>query len=191
MKILGGTLRGRVLHSGPKSAHLRPILARIKKSVFDIIRPYLPGSRFLDIYAGTGSVGLEALSEGAAHAVFLEKDRRSASLIRQNIVHLKVDKQADVFGLDVAGNLSSLPKPFDIVFLGPPYVDEAKAMLNLTGPTLEQIRKYELLAPQGFVIAQHHKKEIVTDSEAWLVKREERYGDSVVTFLKLRSAGPE
>ena len=191
MKILGGTLRGRVLESGPKSAHLRPILARIKKSVFDIIRPYLPGARFLDVYAGTGSVGLEALSEGASRAVFLEKDRRSASLIRENIAKLKLDNQAEVYGLDAAGNLSSLPKPFDIVFMGPPYVDEAKTMLNLTAPTLEQIRKYELLAPQGFVIAQHHKKEIVTDSDAWLVKREERYGDSIVTFLKLRSAGPE
>ena len=71
MKIQGGRARGRVLHTGPKNPALRPILARVKKSVFDIIRPRITGARFLDIFAGTGSVGLEAISQGAAFCAFV------------------------------------------------------------------------------------------------------------------------
>jgi 16S rRNA (guanine966-N2)-methyltransferase len=186
MRILGGTARGRVLRTGPKSPHLRPILARVKKSIFDIIRPRLAGARFLDIVAGTGAVGLEALSQGASHACFLEKDRRSSALIRENLAHLKMEDRATVFGLDVMANLSSLPGPFQLIFLGPPYKDDVKAPLALTMPTLEQIRRYSLLAPRGLVIAQHQKKEPVGDNEHWLLRRQEHYGDTWVSFFEAK-----
>ena len=187
MKILGGTARGRTLRSGPKSPHLRPILARVKKSVFDIIRPRLTGARFLDIFAGTGAVGLEALSQGASHAVFIEKDRRSAALIRENLTLLRMEDRADVFGLDAGGNLSSLPGPFDIVFMGPPYKDDEKKPLELVMPTLQQLLTYRLVGKNGLVIAQHQKKERVAETHDWSLKRQERYGDTLVTFFEPRT----
>jgi 16S rRNA (guanine966-N2)-methyltransferase len=187
MRVLGGTARGRVLRTGPKSPHLRPILARVKKSLFDIIRPRLQGARFLDIFAGTGSVGIEALSQGAARAVFLEKDRRSGSVLRENLALLHMEDRGTAYSIDASGNLSGLPKPFDIIFMGPPYVDDEKKPLALVTPTLEQIRAYGLLAPNGVVIAQHHKKETVAATDAWELTRQERYGDTMLSFLRART----
>ncbi|MBV9080427.1 MAG: 16S rRNA (guanine(966)-N(2))-methyltransferase RsmD [Elusimicrobia bacterium] len=187
LKILAGTARGRVLRSGPKSPHLRPILARVKKSVFDILTPRMAGSRFLDIYAGTGAVGLEALSRGASRAVFVERDRRSSDLIRENLKLLGMEDKGAVFGLDAANDLSLLPRPFDLIFMGPPYKDDEKKPLALVAPTLEQIRKNTLLAAGGLIIAQHHRKEEVASTENWDLKRQERYGDTVVTFFQARS----
>jgi 16S rRNA (guanine966-N2)-methyltransferase len=188
MRVLGGSARGRVLRTGPKSPHLRPILARVKKSMFDIIRPRLTGASFLDIFAGTGAVGIEALSQGAGRAVFLEKDRRSNAVLRENLAMLRMEDRGTAFALDAAGNLSSLPKPFDIIFMGPPYKDDAKVALALVTPTLEQIRTYALLAPGGLVIAQHHKKEIVQENEHWSLTRQERYGDTLLTFFAAKAA---
>ena len=186
MKILGGTARGRILRTGPKNPHLRPILARVKKSVFDIIRPRLGGSRFLDLFAGTGAVGLEALSQGASRAVFVERDRRSAGLIRENLELLHMEDRGDVFGIDAAANLSALPGPFELIFMGPPYKDDEKRPLSLVNPTLNQIHHYRLLTDDGVVIAQHHKKEPVLESEHWAISRQERYGDTFVTFFRAR-----
>ena len=131
-------------------------------------------------------MGLEALSQGAAFAAFLEKDRRSSTLIRENLALLKMEDRAVVFGLDSAANLSSLPKPFDLIFMGPPYKDDLKQPLALTMPTMEQIRKYDLLGADGVVIAQHQKKEPVADNEAWVITRQERYGDTWVSFFRRR-----
>ena len=187
MKILSGSARGRTIRTLPKDPLVRPILARIKKSVFDIIRPRMKGSRFLDLYAGTGAVGLEALSEGAAFVVFVEHDPKCVRVIHENIEHFKFGAQAEVYRLNVMQDLSSLPKPHDLIFMGPPYIDAARNMLALTQPSLDNIHKYNLLAPGGLVIAQHHKKEIVGPSDNWELKRQANYSETVVSFLQLKS----
>jgi len=132
-------------------------------------------------------VGIEALSRGAAKSVFVEQDPVCLNVIRENLDILKLADKAAVYRLNALGDLSPLPKPFDLVFMGPPYKDAAKTMLALTEPTLLNIEKYELLHADGLVIAQHHKKEQVKlINSRWLVVREEAYGDSLVTFLKYR-----
>ncbi|MCG3205491.1 MAG: Ribosomal RNA small subunit methyltransferase D [Elusimicrobia bacterium] len=188
MKILSGTARGRTVRTLPNNPLVRPILARIKKSVFDIIRPRIVGSHFLDLYAGTGSVGLEALSEGASHATFVEQEPKCVRLIHENITLFKFDSQASVFRMSAVGDLSFLPKNFDLIFMGPPYKDAQKNPLALVTPTLENISKYSLLNPKGLVIAQHHKNEKVTSFGPWNLKRQEKYGDTLVTFFTLTPA---
>jgi 16S rRNA (guanine966-N2)-methyltransferase len=184
-KILSGSARGRSLKTLPDHFGVRPILSRIKKSVFDILRPRLIGRRFLDLYAGTGSVGLEALSQGASYCVFVEKDPRCLKILHQNIEILKFEEAAEAVRLDVLGNLSCLGEPFPIIFMGPPYVDEGKKPLALTQPTLENIRRHRILAPHGVIVAQHHKKEPLADlPSGFSLKRREPYGDSLVDFFE-------
>jgi 16S rRNA (guanine(966)-N(2))-methyltransferase RsmD len=149
LKIQSGDARGRSLKTPPKHGSIRPILARIKKSVFDILRPRLLGCRFLDIYAGSGSVGLEALSQGAASAVFIEQDQSNAALVQKNVDALGYTARASVVRASALEDLSFLPRPFEIIFMGPPYKDMEKKMLALTVPTLANITKSGLLAPGG------------------------------------------
>jgi 16S rRNA (guanine966-N2)-methyltransferase len=185
LKILSGHARGRSLQTPPKSAPVRPILARIKKSIFDILQWKIPNCRFLDIYAGTGSVGLEALSRGAASAVFIEQEPLCADLIQKNGASLKFEDRMTIVRSSALDDLSFLPKPFDLIFMGPPYVDIEKKMLALTTPTLANIARSALLAPNGWVLGQHHKKEIIEPLPVGCEKfREKIYGDSVVSFFR-------
>lgn len=185
LKILGGQARGRHLKSLPKTSHLRPILARVKKSLFDILRPNLHGSRFLDLYAGTGAVGLEALSRGAATATFVEYDRPCAQILEENIQNLGFEDRGTVFTQDILSGLTHLPKPYDVIFLGPPYKDLEKGPVFLVTPTLQHIFQAGLLGKKGLVIAQHHKKEpVLLPSGNWTLFRQERYGDTVLSFIK-------
>lgn len=183
MKIIGGQAKGRVLRTPRNNPLVRPILARIKKSLFDILRPRMGGARFLDLYAGTGAVGIEALSQGAKSAAFVEQDSACARLIHENLEQLGLTDQAVVYRLNVTGDLNVLPVPHDIIFMGPPYKDAAKNPLALVHPTLENIGKYKLLADQGLIVAQHHKKEIVASTSEWEMKRQETYGDSLLSFF--------
>src|SRR5690348_6358339 len=94
VRIIGGTSKRQALKSPPSSLGVRPILARIKKSLFDIIRPWLEGSDFLDLYAGSGSVGIEALSRGARFATFVDMNPNCLSIVRQNLTKLKLFDKA-------------------------------------------------------------------------------------------------
>lgn len=165
--------------------HVRPILIRIRKSVFDIISPKMKGCRFLDLFAGMGTVGIEALSRSASSAVFVEMDGRCVKLIRDNLKIFSFEDRGRVFQMNVLKNMPFLPGPFDLIFMGPPYKDEEKNPLKLVAPTLENIDKNNLLAQDGWIIAQHHKKEEMKDVETrFEMFRQEKYGDSFVSFFK-------
>jgi len=145
----------------------------------------MQNARFLDIYAGAGSVGIEALSRGADFVVFIEKDTRSAALIRQNLADFNIQNKAAVFRLDALGDLSMIPGPFSIIFMGPPYKDPEKTPLRMVEPTLANLERHGLLANGGIVVAQHHKKETFKlPGDEWVLAREEKYGDTLVSFIK-------
>src|SRR3989442_10474207 len=114
MRIIAGQARGRRILSVPKSMSVRPISARIRQSLFDIIRPRLSGAVFLDLFAGTGSVGLEALSHGASRAVFVEKDPYCSRLLRENLTTLDYTDRATVISGSVLQALESLGSSFDL-----------------------------------------------------------------------------
>jgi 16S rRNA (guanine(966)-N(2))-methyltransferase RsmD len=132
MRIIAGEFRSRVLKSIPGAA-TRPTTDRLRGTLFDILAPRIAGATFLDAYAGTGAVGMEALSRGAVHAFFLERSRAALEAIRRNVASLGVEARATV----VAGPvLVTLPRQHaDIVFLDPPYELEGEyaAVLELLG----------------------------------------------------------
>jgi 16S rRNA (guanine(966)-N(2))-methyltransferase RsmD len=129
-RIIGGTFRNRPLKS-PKGQQTRPTLAIMRKAVFDILQSDVDGANFLDLYAGSGAMGLEALSRGAAHATFVETDRQSLRCIEENCRDLKIEKQCTLIGYDSLLALKKLAKDkqhFNIVYADPPYA--AAARLN-------------------------------------------------------------
>jgi 16S rRNA (guanine(966)-N(2))-methyltransferase RsmD len=119
MRVIAGTAKGRVLRP-PRGRDTRPITDRAKESLFSILAPRLPGSRFLDLFAGTGGVGIEALSRGCAHATFVERSARAVADIRHNLGVTDLAARADVVTADVFAYLSGRPSPFDVVFVAPP-----------------------------------------------------------------------
>lgn len=189
MRIIAGTARGRRILSVPKGLPVRPISSRIKQSLFDILRPRIFGSRFLDLFAGTGAVGMEALSRGAEKVFFVDMDPRCVKVIERNLERSGFKDRAKVQRGNVLSPMSWIAyrsgiEQFDLIFAGPPYVDENKRTLRYTQPLLDNLAAAMLLAPGGWIIAQHHKKEPAQAPAGYELFRRARYGDTVVDFLR-------
>ncbi|MBI2070769.1 MAG: 16S rRNA (guanine(966)-N(2))-methyltransferase RsmD [Elusimicrobia bacterium] len=194
MRIIAGSAKGRRLKAPKRDSMIRPILSRIRQSLFDSIRPKVMGSNFLDLYAGSGIVGLEALSRGAQFVVFVEKGREGLRLIEQNIDKLGAKQKSLILQGDILGGsllfLRSKLEPdflFDLVFCAPPYLGEDRRgqVLVMTVPTIEKIGSARLLAPGAWVVCQHHQKEPMA---AWPggfheIKKA-KFGESMLTYLK-------
>ncbi len=142
------------------------------------------GRRFLDLYAGTGSVGLEALSQGASLVVFVESNRICVQTIEDNLKRLGWADRAKVYHRDVTQGLSYLDQEFDVIFMGPPYRDATQSALALTSRTLTVIEAGPILAEGGLVVAQHHAKENLGSLDPWKLIRQTKYGDSRLSFFE-------
>ena len=185
LRILSGDAKGRVLKTlKSDDLSIRPMLGRMKKSLFDIIRPRLHDSEFLDLFAGTGAVGLEALSNGARRVVFVEQSPVSLKLIKDNIDMLGWSARCNMQRADVTKGFSWLKVQFDIIFMGPPYKDANKLPLALTSPALRAVAEAGLILDDGLIICQHHKKESVTAPYGIELFRQEKYGDTLVSFFR-------
>jgi 16S rRNA (guanine966-N2)-methyltransferase len=184
VRIIGGSAKRRTLKSPAPSLGVRPILGRIKKSLFDILRPRLENAEFLDLYAGSGSVGVEALSRGAASVTFVDLNPNCLSVIRQNLSKLQLFDKAKVIRADAVKGLTHVGGPFDLIFMGPPYHDAKWNALHLTSPTLRAIGSASILKPGGWVIGQHHAKEVLDDDPRWQMFRRENYGDTRLSFFQ-------
>lgn len=198
MRIIGGSAKRRGLKSPSFSTGVRPILARVKKSLFDILRPRLGGACFLDLFAGSGAVGIEALSRGAASVTFVDSNPQCLSVIRQNLSRLQLFERARLVRSDATQNLAVAGGPFDLIFMGPPYheitrnrLPRGKAdarssfggRLHLTEPTLKEIERVRILKEGGWVISQHHLKENPVRLPDWRLFRQESYGDTRLSFF--------
>ncbi len=188
IRIIAGSRRSRRIYSLPMSHHVKPISARMRKSVFDIIRPHITGAIFLDLYAGVGVVGLEALSRGAQKAVFVDRDPKCLKMIQKNVDNLGFSESAKVLKGDILKGLIWLkyhsPEGYDIVYMGPPYRDQENNPLFYSSKTLELIASEQILSEYGFVIIQHHKKEPLSVPAGFELYRSEKYGDTVVDFIR-------
>lgn len=159
MRIIAGKYRSRILKS-LKGLALRPTSDRLRETLFNILGPGVVGSRFLDVFAGTGAVGIEALSRSAAHVTFIENHAPAAKLIRQNLDSLEITTGYTILAADALAALQKLAArhtpstpPFDFVFVDPPYaahVDYAR--------TLEFLATANFLAHDALVIFEHHHK---------------------------------
>ncbi len=179
MRIIGGTARGHRLDA-PKGLRVRPTLDRVRESLFNILAPRIPGARFLDLYAGSGANGIEALSRGAAEATFVDKDEASLRAIRANLQATRLGPKARVVKLSLPAGLDRIAgdPPYDIVFADPPY--EAADHKGL----LHNLRSANLLAPHGVIIIEHALRvEPPEEAAGFRCSRRNRYGDTGLTFF--------
>lgn len=180
MRIIAGTAKGRIIKA-PKTG-LRPLSDQAREALFNILAPVVGDSVFLDLFAGSGAVGLEALSRGARMAFFVENQRKMVEAIRNNLEVLSFSDRAEIFSLDVLSALKIFQKKdakFDIIFLGAPY--GSPDLLR----ALELIGGAKVLSFNNVVIAEHRAKTELDPKIGSLEKvRVERYGDTVFSFYK-------
>jgi 16S rRNA (guanine966-N2)-methyltransferase len=190
MRVIAGTYRSRILKS-LKNLALRPTSDRLRETLFNVLGPAVVGARFVDVFAGTGAVGIEALSRGAAEVVFIENHPPAVALIRKNLESLGVRSGAIVLGTDALRGLGTLAakkkaagSTYDFVFLDPPYAaaEEYARVLRVLGSA-------SFLAPGSVVIAEHHKKFDLPVHAGLLTRfRILKQGDAALTFYRFGRA---
>jgi len=191
MRVIAGTYRSRLLQA-PRGTATRPTSDRLRETLFNILQPRIEGSRFVDLYAGTGAVGIEALSRGAAHVWFAENADLALASLRDNFKALKITRD---FTLEDRGTgamlqrLAKLPTPVDLVYLDPPY--EAEAEYEATLSFLGSVRGRACLTPNAIVIAEHASKgksKLAARYGALEHYRLLKQGDASLSFYRLPAA---
>lgn len=180
MRILAGSLRGRPILEPTLKRGLRPMREAVRAALFSILNNYVRGARFLDLFAGTGSVGLEALSRGAVSCVFVDASAEACRIIRKNLENLGL--RASVYQLDAFKAIElfrSRGWKFDLVFLGPPYGKD------LAHQALAHLAAYPILKAGALVVAEIFKKESTQEQYGLLESFDERvYGDNRLCFYR-------
>ena len=180
MRIIGGTARGRRLKA-PKGSAIRPTADRVREALFNILPRDLSGQRVLDLFAGSGSLSLEALSRGAASALLVDDSAEAAGLIRRNLETLGFADRARIWSQPVGKALSRLTAEgaaYDAIFLDPPYdhgwVEKALTMIS----------RGRVLQAGGIAVAEHSMRERIEERYGELTRRDRRrYGDTVLSFF--------
>jgi 16S rRNA (guanine966-N2)-methyltransferase len=184
MKVIAGSAKGRNLKFPklPKGKRLRPLTGQAKEALYNILAADIADASFLDLFAGTGSVGIEALSRGAKLAIFVEMDRKVVETLRENLEITGFSDRSEVYCLDVLKALDVIGKrngKFDIVFIGAPYHD------TVLFDTMKSIAGKDILNDDGVVIAEHSVRQQIDELYGNYRKvRDARYGDTVLSFYK-------
>lgn len=174
LRILGGQYKGRIIRS-PKGLTTRPTQGVVRQALFNICQASIRGARFLDLFAGSGAMGLEALSRGAAEAVLIERDREAARCIRENIALLQL-KTATLLHMELQAALKFLTKKralFDLIYIDPPYGEP-----HLLIEVLRQVERAEILAPESllFIETSSQEEELIYESDRLKKRDERRFG---------------
>ena len=187
MRIIGGTLKGKKIFEA-FDKNTRPLKDLVKESILNILeyskdtKIILNNSLVLDLFAGTGSFGLECVSRGAAKVYFIENYTQSLEILHKNIKKLKCEKRTKVYN-ENAFNFSNIEEikkeKLDLIFLDPPYKEENIKVI------LENISKLKLLKESGLVVLHRHKKSKDEIGEKFIIKRSAKYGISKIIFLKI------
>lgn len=160
----------------------RPTSDKVKGALFNIIASFVEGSGVLDVFGGTGSLGIEALSRGAEHAVFFDKSAESCAVIRDNLTHTKLLGRAEVHQTDFAAGIERLlrdKKKFDIILLDPPYNK------NFIQETLKLLTKNDIMKDEGMIIAEHSVSDVLPAAfERFEAVDTRKYGDTMLTIYK-------
>jgi 16S rRNA (guanine(966)-N(2))-methyltransferase RsmD len=191
MRVIAGTYRSRLLKSLKGSA-LRPTSDRLRETLFNVLGAGVSGSRFLDVFAGTGAVGIEALSRGAAYVAFIENHAPASALIRKNLESLQICSEATVILAEAVRGLETLSAKiengaaarFDYIFIDPPY-----AAAEDYARTFKSLESSEILAVSSIVIVEHRKTFALPESYGSLERvRLLRQGDAALSFYRHRPA---
>ena len=180
MRVISGKCKGKKLFA-LEGLSLRPTSDRVKEAIFDILQKFPPGEKVLDLFAGTGAMGIEALSRGAEKAVFVEGSGRSRTVLRRNVEACRLTGQAEVVPKEVQAGLKALAErgdSFDLIFLDPPYGK------GLACRALETLSRSSLVGPDTLIVAEHSPDE--DPSSVPLLERidRRRYGRTEVSFFR-------
>lgn len=183
MRIIAGEFRGRRLQT-PKGRNIRPTSDRVREAIFNVVAARTMGAKVLDLFAGTGALGLEALSRGASRAVFVDQDLEAARLIEENIRLLGVADRTVVMhrailpSLTILAAHSTKAPGFDLIFLDPPYG------LNLVQDVLQRLTDLRLVTSTALAVAEHHRKDAIpVQCGRWQKTKERRYGDTLISYF--------
>lgn len=152
MRIISGEFKGRKLMT-PNDNRIRPTTDKVKEAVFSIIAAYIPEGVFLDLFSGTGNMGLEAISRGAKRAYFTDIDRRSTAIIRENVKHCRAEDRSVIMCADYISALNKIHDKVDVIFVDPPYKEGA------IETCMQKISESDILASDGIIVAEHSNKD--------------------------------
>lgn len=182
LRITGGTKKGARLKT-PRGLATRPLLGRVKEALFSILHPVIESSEFLDLFAGSGSVGIEALSRGAVSCTFVERDAVCVQIIRENLRALELHSRSAVMRRNVQNALRYLDRAarqFDLIFIGPPYGK------NLAHQTLSLLARLCIVRCDGVAIAQTGRRESLDQHYGDLhLFKTKTYGDTILRFYRM------
>jgi 16S rRNA (guanine966-N2)-methyltransferase len=186
VRVIAGTFRSRRLEE-PGKLRIRPTSDRLRETLFNILGPAVADSLFFDLYAGTGAIGIEAISRGAREVIFIESDPKAARLARGNLAGLGIGTGAELIAADVLAGLERLAARHlvaDFIFLDPPYEKKREHT-----HVLEFLDASHLVAPRGLVIVEHHRKtELAERFERLERTRMIQHGDAALSFYRLAAA---
>lgn len=184
LRVITGTAKGRRLRAG-SGQDVRPTADRVKEALFNVLAPRIVGAVFLDAFAGSGAVGIEALSRGAAAAVFVDNRRQSLDLVRHNLQSTGLASAARLLALDARAAFERLARErasFDIVFIDPPYGDSQAAA------ALKALVASGIVAAAGLVVVEHHSKDCLPAAEGDLERvRQLSFGETVLSLYRRTS----
>jgi 16S rRNA (guanine966-N2)-methyltransferase len=180
MRVIGGNLRGRKL-CPVRGKNIRPTADRLRESIFNILSNLVRDAWVLDLFAGTGSQGIEALSRGATAAVFIDSNPDAISIIERNLKICRLDDQSRVIRWDIARNLNCLgppERPFGLLFLDPPYSK------GLVRPTLAHLHRRNLCEQNACLVVEHALSEPIPDDlTGFRMEEQRKHGKTLVSFL--------
>lgn len=181
MRVIAGEYKGRRLDR-IEGTDIRPTSDTVKEALFNILGDAVIDSAFLDLFGGTGGIGIEALSRGARHVVFIDSDIKSIKVLRGNLSRLNIKDCIEVYNVDYSRAISKLHKygkKFDIIFMDPPY------SMGLAESALKAIDDNPVLSQSGYIIVEHDSKEDMPQNVGRLhLYRFKKYGNTVLSFYK-------
>jgi 16S rRNA (guanine(966)-N(2))-methyltransferase RsmD len=180
MRIISGTSKGRKLVT-PRSQSLRPTSDRVKESLFNILREEMEGKLVLDLFAGTGNLGIEALSRGAEKTIFVEKRRQAIRLIQKNLAQCGLEERSEILPKDSSraiGILKERGESFDLILMDPPY---EKGWIQRT---LRKLNSHPIYHEDSILVIEHTRREpLPQPMEGWNLIRQQQIGDTLLSFL--------
>ena len=179
MRVVAGSARGVPL-TAPRDRATRPITDRVKETLFAILGDRVPGARVLDLYAGSGAIGIEALSRGAVSADFVERGREALAVLRANLERTRLTAHATIHAIDAGRLLSATDGPWDLVIADPPYdARDIVAPLRAAAGRLE---------PRGMLVLKHYWRAEPPALPGLAETRQRRFGETMLTFMEATDA---
>lgn len=184
MRVISGSARGKKLKS-PADEKVRPTLDRVKENIFNIIGPRIRDAAVLDLFAGSGGLGIEALSRGAKECYFVDNDKRSLDLVRYNLKETGLEKNAVILAKDAESAIQKLcseNKKFDYILIDPPYCQ------GIVQKILKQLEKYNIMQEEGIVVIETDRIEKLPDETEYLIKIKDReYSSTRISIFESRN----